>query len=300
MSVTYYKTSAQPAFNVAVTSGLPVWENPIPALNEKTVFRQTFVQTAASYAPLALDTVYPAAGSYGVPSSPTYYLVAEQGQTDLGGGMMQWDRVYARIPTAWSEGEEFAYTFPPLAAYGSASTYSSITNIQDSSENYLVSSALAFTSGDQIYISVSYARGGITYFVGQYTTAIDGTSGTNALIPGILPGSGSFSSISGVINREFPWRVLGTTQVVASQIVYEYALAATSQLDAKLPIIKKFNPIQSNGSDISFDINATTRPTNQAYVQLINIGAQIVAQDSIRRRWLGNIYERQTRYIPAR
>ena len=71
MSVTYYKASAQPAFNVAVTSSLPVWENPIPALNEKTVFRQTFVQTAASYAPLALDSVYPAAGSYGVPSSPT-------------------------------------------------------------------------------------------------------------------------------------------------------------------------------------------------------------------------------------
>ena len=302
MSVTYYKTSAQPAFNVAVTSGLPVWENPIPALNEKTVFRQTFVQTAASYAPLALDTVYPAAGSYGVPSSPTYYLVAEDGQTDLGGGMMQWDRVYARIPTAWSEGEEFAYTFPAFIASATAGSDQTITNIQDSGANYLVSSGLSFATGDQVHIAVSYVRDSITFFVGQYVRIIGGTSGSSALVPGIFPGTGAFSSIAGVITKEAPYRATEKTDTVPSQLVYDYALTSTTALDTNLPIIDAFTPVDATGADIisGTSLNTSTKPTAAAYASMINRNVQIVGQASVRRRWLGNIYERQTRYIPAR
>lgn len=302
MSVTYYKASAQPAFNVAVTSSLPVWENPIPALNEKTVFRQTFVQTAASYAPLALDTVYPAAGSYGVPSSPTYYLVAEDNQTDLGGGMMQWDRVYARVPSSWSEGEEFAYTFPAFIASATAGTDRTITNIQDSGSNYLVSSGLSFTTGDQVHISVSYVRDSLTYFVGQYVRIIGGTSGTNALVPGIFPGTGAFSSVAGVITQEAPSRTTGNTETVTSQIVHDYALTSTTALDTNLPIIDAFTPVDATGAVIipPSRLNTATKPTSDAYASMINRNVQIVAQASVRRRWLGNIYERQTRYVPAR
>lgn len=299
MSVTYYKASAQPAFNVAVTSSLPVWENPIPALNEKTVFRQTFVQTAASYAPLALDTVYPAAGSYGVPSSPTYYLVAEDNQTDLGGGMMQWDRVYARVPSAWSEGEEFAYTFPAFIASASYGVDNTITSIQDSGSNYLVASGLSFTTGDQVHISVSYVRDSITFFVGQYVRVIGGTSGTNALVPGIFPGTGNFTSVAGVITKEAPARTTQKTDLVPSQIVHDYALTSTTALEANLPIIDEFTPVDATGTDTT-NLNTSTKPTAAAYAAMINTNTQLVAQDSVRRRWLGNIYERTTRFVVAR
>lgn len=299
MSVTYYKASAQPAFNVAVTSSLPVWENPIPALNEKTVFRQTFVQTAASYAPLALDSVYPAAGSYGVPSSPTYYLVAEDNQTDLGGGMMQWDRVYARVPTSWSEGEEFAYTFPAFIASASYGVDNTITSIQDSGSNYLVASGLSFTTGDQVHISVSYVRDSITFFVGQYVRVIGGTSGTNALVPGIFPGTGNFTSVAGVITKEAPARTTQKTDLVPSQIVHDYALTSTTALEANLPIIDEFTPVDATGADTT-NLNTSTKPTAAAYAAMINTNTQLVAQDSVRRRWLGNIYERTTRFVVAR
>lgn len=302
MSVTYYKTSAQPAFNVAVTSGLPVWENPIPALNEKTVFRQTFVQTAASYAPLALDTVYPAPGTYGVPSSPTYYLVAEEGQTDLGGGMMQWDRVYARIPTSWSEGEEFAYTFPAFIQTGTAGSDITISAITASGSNYSISSTLSFTVGDQVHVAVSYVRDSITYFVGQYVRTTGGTSGANAIVPGIFPGTGAFSSIAGVITKESPYRATEKTDTVPSQILHDYALTSVTALDSNLPIIDAFTPVDATGADIlsGTSLNTSTKPTAAAYASMINRNVQIVAQASVRRRWLGNIYERQTRYIPAR
>lgn len=299
MSVTYYKASAQPAFNVAVTSSLPVWENPIPALNEKTVFRQTFVQTSASYAPLALNTVYSAAGNYGVPSSPTYYLVAEEGFSDLGGGLVQWDRVYARIPTSWSEGEEFAYTFPAFISSATAGSDQTITSISDSGSNYSISSALAFTTGDQVHIAVSYVRDSLTYFVGQYVKIIGGTSGSSALIPGILPGTGTFSSISGVITKEAPYRVLQKTDTVPSQLVYDYALTSTTAIDSNLPISKQFTPVDATGAETTI-LNTSTKPTAAAYAGMINVGTLIVGQDSVRRRWIGNIYERATRYIPAR
>ena len=299
MSVTYYKASAQPAFNVAVTSSLPVWENPIPALNEKTVFRQTFVQTAASYAPLALDTVYPAAGSYGVPSSPTYYLVSEDNQTDLGGGMMQWDRVYARIPTSWSEGEEFAYTFPAFIASATAGSDQTITSISDSGVNYSVSSALAFATGDQVHISVSYVRDSITFFVGQYVRIIGGTSGSSALVPGIFPGTGTFSSVAGVITKEAPARTTQKTDLVPSQVTHEYALTSTTALETNLPIIDEFTPVDATGAE-TITLNTSTKPTAAAYAAMINKNTQLVAQDSVRRRWLGNIYERTTRFVVAR
>ncbi len=299
MSVTYYKASAQPAFNVAVTSSLPVWENPIPALNEKTVFRQTFVQTAASYAPLALDSVYPAAGSYGVPSSPTYYLVAEDNQTDLGGGMMQWDRVYARVPSAWSEGEEFAYTFPAFIASATAGSDQTITSISDSGVNYSVSSALAFATGDQVHISVSYVRDSITFFVGQYVRIIGGTSGSSALVPGIFPGTGTFSSVAGVITKEAPARTTQKTDLVPSQVTHEYALTSTTALETNLPIIDEFTPVDATGAETT-TLNTSTKPTAAAYAAMINKNTQLVAQDSVRRRWLGNIYERTTRFVVAR
>lgn len=298
MSVTFYKTSSQPAFNVAVTSSLPTWDNPIPALNEKTAFRQTFVQTAASYAPLALDTAYPAAGSYGVPSSPTYYLVGEEGFTDLGGGMLQWDRVYARVPSSWSEGEEFAYTFPAFIASATAGTDQTITSISDSGANYLVSSGLSFTTGDQVHISVSYVRNSLTYFVGQYVRIIGGTSGSSALVPGIFPGSGSFSSVAGAITKEAPFRATEKTDSVPSQLVYDYALTSATALDSNLPITKQFTPVDATGADTT-TLNTSTKPTAAAYAAMINNGTLIVGQDSVRRRWLGNIYERATRYIPA-
>lgn len=299
MSVTYYKASAQPAFNVAVTSSLPVWENPIPALNEKTVFRQTFVQTAASYAPLALDTVYPSAGSYGVPSSPTYYLVAEDNQTDLGGGMMQWDRVYARVPSAWSEGEEFAYTFPAFIASATAGSDQTITSISDSGVNYSVSSALAFATGDQVHISVSYVRDSITFFVAQYVRIIGGTSGSNALVPGIFPGTGTFSSVAGVITKEAPARTTQKTDLVPSQVTHEYSLTSTTALETNLPIIDEFTPVDATGAETT-TLNTSTKPTAAGYAAMINKNTQLVAQDSVRRRWLGNIYERTTRFVVAR
>ena len=82
MSVTYFRASTQPVFSAVATVGLPVWESPFDNVTDRLVFRQRFIQTAASYSPSTMNVTYPAHGSYGVPTSTSFYLVEESGFRD--------------------------------------------------------------------------------------------------------------------------------------------------------------------------------------------------------------------------
>jgi hypothetical protein len=300
MSVTYYKSSSQPAFTSAVTVGLPVWDVVIPAQNDKVLFRQPFMQLAASYSPLPLDTPYPAAGAYGVPTGATYYLVAEENFADQSGGMMQWERVYAKVPSSWSDGEEFAYTFPAYINTVSPGSDFAITSISESGTYYTISSGMSFNAGDSVFVSVSFVRDSVSYYVGQYTKAAGGTSGTNVLVPAIFPGAGSFGSVGGNVTTEVPYRSLEQTILVTSQLVHDYALTSVTAIDGALPIISQFEPVDATGGALQFNsLNTATKPTGDQYAAMVKNQVLIVGASSTRSRFYGNIFQRVTRYIPA-
>lgn len=42
---------------------------------------------------------------------PGYYLTKEQNFRDVGGGFFEWDRLYANVPTAWSETQSLVLTY---------------------------------------------------------------------------------------------------------------------------------------------------------------------------------------------
>jgi hypothetical protein len=299
MSVTYYTASTQASFTAAVTVGLPVWEPVLPVPNEKTLFRQSFMQVAASYVPLTLDTAYPAAGSYGVPSTPTYYLVAEDNFTDKNGGLLQWDRVYCKVPTSWTDAEEYVFTFPGFIQTATGGSDYTVTAITASGSNFQLSTSLTYTVGDSVYLGVQYVRNGITYFTNQQTKVVSGgSSGTTMNVPPIFVGTGAFTSVSGVVNKRATSRVLEVTEVVGSSIVNDYALSSVSALDTDLPIIRQFAPVDALGQTTT-QLNPSTIPTAVTYLSMINNGVQIAAQNSVRRRFQGNIYVRTTRYVPA-
>jgi hypothetical protein len=300
MSVTYYKATSQPAFNVAVTVGLPVWDVVIPAQNDKVLFRQPFMQLAASYSPLPLNTAYTAAGSYGVPTGATYYLVGEENFADQSGGMMQWERVYAKVPNSWSDGEEFAYTFPAYLNTVSPGSDFAITSISESGTYYTISSGMSFSAGDSVFVSVSFVRDSVSYYVGQYTKAAGGTSGTNVLVPAIFPGTGSFGSVGGNVTTEVPYRSLEQTILVTSQLVHDYALTSVTAIDGALPIISQFEPVDATGGALQFNsLNTATKPTGDQYAAMVKNQVLIVGASSTRSRFYGNIFQRVTRYIPA-
>ena len=297
-TVTYYTAAGQPAFNTVATVGPPVWEKMLPVPNNKVVFRQRFMQTAASYTPLAYDTPYPAESTYGVPTATTYYLVSEENFSGERGGIMTWDRVYAAVPTAWTEPEEYAYTYPAFSGSQTVGTTYNVTAIAASGTYYSVSSSLTFSVGDTLFINVGFTRSGLGWRVANYVQALGGVSGTNVLVGQIFGGTGSFTSVSGYIGKASPSRSTPKAFIVPSSVVNEYAFSSITALDQNLPLIPQFAVINNTGVETD-TITTTTIPSNSNWVSMVAAGTQIVAATSMRRRFLGNIYVRSTRYIPA-
>lgn len=98
-------------FTTARAVTLPVFSCPFAdeGVNERLVLTQDFVVALEDFAPLALDTVHPDYGDY--------VLVGEGPQTDLGGGIVQWTRTYAKVPTDFTRpAGNYSYNF--IGLYG--------------------------------------------------------------------------------------------------------------------------------------------------------------------------------------
>lgn len=304
-TVTFYTAAGQPAFNTVATVGAPVWEKVLPVPNQRVVFRQRFMQTAVAYTPLAYDTPYPADATYGVPTATTYYLVSEENFNNERGGIMTWDRVYSAVPTSWTEPEEYAYTYPAFGGSLPTTTYA-VTAITATSSTFTLSTTISFSIGNSIYINVGMTQS-TTYFTTSYQAsgyfqAVGGTSGSTLqvlnLIPSYMTGV-AFTSVSGFVGSNGKiGRDLPKTMIIPSNVINDYAFSSTSSLDQNLPLIDAFVVITGNGSETD-TISDTTFPNNATYSTMVENGSQIVASTSIRRRFLGNIYVRQTRYVTA-
>lgn len=83
-------------------------ENPFPEVNQPYVLRQTFKQFLANYAPLDLNTAH---ATY-----TDYKLVEESALNNLGGGVVEWTRTYAKLPDAFDQFETTNYNF--IGFYG--------------------------------------------------------------------------------------------------------------------------------------------------------------------------------------
>ena len=302
-SITFFTATGQNAFNVATTVGNPVWEDVIPELNAKLVFNQEYMQTAASYAPLALNTQYPAQGTEGVPATPTFYLVGEFGHSDEKAGLIKWTRQYARVPDSWSDTESYAYNYPAYLAAITIGTSTALGVISafSSTTMYYLATAPTAAVGDQIYIATSYVRGGATYAIQMYAT-VRYYGGGAIGVGRIFPGTGDdFQQVSGTVKLLLPARFAPRTLIVGSRIQNDYALATPETLESVLPIVNQFQPIDSTGNEAAIlSIGTATSPNSAEYQKWMASGAELVAEPSPRERWRGNIYVRKTRLVPAK
>lgn len=93
------------SYSAAFAVSLPVFEAPLPHTSAVLVLRQQWCIALASYSALALNTAHP--------DYSDYKLVSEGHQVDLGAGVVQWERVYAKVPDTYSEyGGQYTYLFP--------------------------------------------------------------------------------------------------------------------------------------------------------------------------------------------
>lgn len=300
MSVTYYTGSGQSAFTVAVTVGLPVWEDAIPEVGGKLVFRQEHMIRAVSFERLTLSTTYTAHGSYGVPTSSSYFLVGEEGFTDERGGMLRWSRVWATVPTAWTDMQDVPFTYPGYVVPISIGTRYLFSAGWTQTATYIIlGSITAVITGDLLYLDGAYTRGGVSYRVNQFTTAV-GVEGGSVLIRPVLPGTGSYTDGGVWIREAARGRNVPETIVVPGLIQHDYAIGSVTYIDQALPIVDRFTPVDSTGNSVSYLSTGTaTAPNSSEYYASIVSNANIVAE-CIRERWLGNIYVRKIVMVPAR
>jgi hypothetical protein len=91
-------------FTIAAASGGKHRVFPFDGDTDSYVTTQDFIQLAANYRPLPLNSADP--------TDPTCFLVNESERRDIGGELVQWTRTYSRIPKQRNEYESFTYTFP--------------------------------------------------------------------------------------------------------------------------------------------------------------------------------------------
>ena len=104
-SVSYFTAAGQNAFTTETPVGLPIWENPFPDQSAKIKFRLKYNIAASSWVATTLNTAfdYPLALSLYIPSATiagggTYYLCSEDNFQDKRGGILEWEKTFARVP----------------------------------------------------------------------------------------------------------------------------------------------------------------------------------------------------------
>ena len=297
MSSIYQKLGAgQTAFTAEAQDGDYVTEYPLGAAEPTHVLiKAVFKQFRADYTRPAANTTL----TYG---GLTAYFIDDVGFTDERGGLCSWTRLWATIPASWSEpGGTYAYAFPAFTAVYSLGNTFPVSNIVANASNYSVNTnATGISTSDDVFFDLNYVRNSQNYHVTFTTPALFASSGVNVTIPGILPGTGSFSGPTGTVRKGNKGRDLPATDSVDSFVLHDYALSSETTLDTDLPQIKAFAPITAGVPTETQYLVSTTLPSTTQYQSMISAGTLIVVQPSDRTRYLGNIYERTTRLVKAK
>ena len=298
MSTIFEKLAGgQTAFTSEVQQGDYVIEQSLGA-NEPTALHimARFQVYRASYSRPAANTTL----SYG---ASTAYFDTDDNFTDLRGGLCEFTRHWYTIPATWQEpGGTFAYTFPAYVnGIGWGSTYP-VTGIYQYNTNYTICNTTGtFTPGVDVYLDVNYIRSNNNYHVAFSTPSLSYSTGTYFSIANVLPGYGTWSSVTGTARGGQTGRSNPEAIEVDSILQHDYALADATSVNQLLPQVDKFSPTDSSGNEVDrLSTGTATTPNSSMYQSMITAGTLIVARRSDLRRYAGNIYERTTLLVKAR
>lgn len=266
---------------------------PFDGDNESFYIEQDYMQALASWEALALDTTHD--------DFPDLYLVRESPLLPLGGGIVQWTRTYARIPNTRSESQSFAYTVPGVAP-DVVPVAKQIDPTTPFPTTYLITSTAHGFSVDDVVV-FSYAMRDPTFpnIIHQrnQSRVIRSVDSATQFSVDLVSDAGPLLNwgyvVKGITVRE------PDTKIVASWIQYDYFLPGVSVGIASpndIPLFEPIRIIDASGNETDTYTN-TTNPNAAQYYASVQARELVVAEPSILRRWMGNIYERATRYIVA-
>jgi hypothetical protein len=88
-------------YTVASAISKAIFSSPIPRDKNAYILKQDFIQAAASFAPLAINTPHAV--------STSFVLAEESERQSAGGNLVKWTRTYAKIPASWDDWERFLF-----------------------------------------------------------------------------------------------------------------------------------------------------------------------------------------------
>lgn len=140
-SVSYFTGAGQPAFTTAVSVGAPQYITPPEGVTEFIGVQQKMWQVITAYTPPTLSTV----ATY---FSSTCYLTGDSGFSEVGGGVMEFTREFAKKPSTYYEYMTTAATFPGVS--GARLPFTREVTMQVENNFFTVGTGLDYASPDLI------------------------------------------------------------------------------------------------------------------------------------------------------
>lgn len=214
------------------------------------------------------------------------------------GGAIAYDRLFATVPASWNDFQEYAFTYPAFAAAATGTSYP-ISAITAGTTGYVISTtATGIAVGDSVFISAAFTRNGRNYTEAFFDKVQAVVAGISITTYRYFVDIGPITAVSGSVRKSLAGRLEPKTLPVPSRIQNDYALTSDTALDTDLPLLVPFTPVDTYGNYTNY-ITGTTTPNYAAYTAFVTGRTEIVAECQ-RRRYLGNIYRRSTRFVVAR
>lgn len=276
-----------------VISGPRRIEYPFQRDRSAYILEQDYLQRRDHYERGALDTPHP--------DEASAYLVHESAPRHFGGDVVQFTRIYATIPEPRTDYESYVYTVPGITVTEAKQQkiVDSVAYNGDGTMTINTTTAHGLSVSDEVFVTfwvqdpvtlISYHR---TVFRVVATVPDTDTFTTTVIVDiGAITWDSVFERF---VNRD-PYQ-----RVVQSYLRADYFLPGVSLEIATpedIPVIEADTIIDGSGNETNSYAGDST-PTVTEYRALVQAGTLIVAESSIIRPWMGNIYERVTRYVRA-
>lgn len=275
--------------STAVACSLPEFEAPIPGDATEYVFNQNWRQFRNNYdsgGPLALNTAHP--------TYTSFVLVEEGPRRDIGGAVVEFTRKYAKLPATHYDWDMFGYSFP-----GTLTSISGGTNITRPRAVRVAISRIEYdyflvpTSGST---SVTDPITGTTYSIsspGDIARIQDMVYCYQNTVGGALYGGITMATdILNPAGSSLPtWPTSDDyNTMVADALSNGWGGTLTKVVLFPTNTLAGGPPPTSGHMAGTIDLTSTPHSV---------LGGLIPAEPSRLTRWLGNYYQRATRYVLA-
>ncbi len=261
---------------------------PIPQEPTHYTWRRRYHINSDNYSRTALDTADAI--------KTTAYLVDEP-LLERFDKVQFFERLFATIPAAWTEYASYAYRYPAVTG---AVTFGSLVNsgitaaLNGSNQLVVTKNSHGLSNGQrvQLYFTNSYG------YASLWSTITSSTSNTFTFAYLVYPAGTNFSSLTYQTIDSTPGHGI-IDRTPTARIVHDYALpGVTSGITtaADFQALPVFQVLDSTGNVLE-ELSGSSIPTASAYLAAIDANQYLVAASSVG-RYLGNILERVTTYVP--